>query len=198
MNEAVESFPLYWPDGHPRTPSNRRVWGQFTATLDQARRDLQHEVRLLGGQHLVISTNMPVRRDGELHASAREPSDPGVAIYFDWDGQPRAMACDRYDKVWKNVRALAHCIDSLRSLDRHGSSAILERAFRGFAALPAIASPASWSNLLGVPTDATPEEVDAAYRAKAKEMHPDKGGTDAQMADLNAAREAAKKASGDV
>src|SRR3954469_21465561 len=43
--------------------------------------------------------------------------------------------------------------------------------------------------LLGVRTDATPEEITAAYRKLAKEWHPDLGGADAgrTMALINAA-----------
>lgn len=33
-------------------------------------------------------------------------------------------------------------------------------------------------DILGVPRDATPDQIRDAYRRKAKETHPDKGGTD--------------------
>jgi len=44
--------------------------------------------------------------------------------------------------------------------------------------------------ILGVDVNATREEVDKAYREKAKVAHPDKGGTNIEMARLNAAYEA--------
>ena len=45
-------------------------------------------------------------------------------------------------------------------------------------------------SILGVDVDATREEVDKAYRKKANAMHPDKGGSNIEMAKINAAYEA--------
>jgi curved DNA-binding protein CbpA len=41
--------------------------------------------------------------------------------------------------------------------------------------------------VLGLPPTATPVEVAAAYRRLAKEWHPDRGGGDRRMAEINAA-----------
>jgi DnaJ domain len=41
--------------------------------------------------------------------------------------------------------------------------------------------------VLGLPPTATPEEVAATYRRLAKEWHPDRGGPDERMAEINAA-----------
>jgi DnaJ domain len=43
--------------------------------------------------------------------------------------------------------------------------------------------------VLGLSTDATPDEVAAAYRRLAKEWHPDHGGGDERMAEINSAYE---------
>lgn len=47
--------------------------------------------------------------------------------------------------------------------------------------------------ILGVSMDATEEQTRAAYRKKATEHHPDKGGTPEQMAKVNAAWEAIRR-----
>lgn len=44
--------------------------------------------------------------------------------------------------------------------------------------------------ILGVEMDSTREEVDKAYREKAKAAHPDVGGSNIEMAKINAAYEA--------
>ena len=44
--------------------------------------------------------------------------------------------------------------------------------------------------ILGVNMDSTREEVDRAYKVKAKEAHPDVGGSNIEMAKVNAAYEA--------
>ena len=46
-----------------------------------------------------------------------------------------------------------------------------------------------WWDFLGVPKDATKDEINRAYKQKAMVMHPDKGGSDKMMATLNKARE---------
>jgi curved DNA-binding protein CbpA len=42
---------------------------------------------------------------------------------------------------------------------------------------------------LGVPTNATPEDIKAGYRRAARKAHPDKGGSDEKMAKVNKAYE---------
>lgn len=48
-------------------------------------------------------------------------------------------------------------------------------------------------SILGVSMDATEREVRDAYRKKAAEFHPDKGGTNEEMAKINAAYEVVRK-----
>lgn len=47
--------------------------------------------------------------------------------------------------------------------------------------------------ILGVSSSATKKEVEKAYRQKAYRTHPDRGGTDEEMALVNAAYEAIKR-----
>jgi hypothetical protein len=63
---------------------------------------------------------------------------------------------------------------------------VVEQAFTGFVALPrrADARMKSWAFGRG----ATDEEIDAAYRSKAKTAHPDSSGLDVAMHELNEAR----------
>ncbi len=54
-----------------------------------------------------------------------------------------------------------------------------------------------WWQVLGVEETASPEAIDAAYRALAQRRHPDRpGGSHDLMADLNRARDAGLKARG--
>lgn len=50
--------------------------------------------------------------------------------------------------------------------------------------------------ILGVSIDASEEEVKKAYRRKAAKAHPDKGGSDLEMAKVNAAYEVLRRVKG--
>lgn len=100
------------------------------------------------------------------------------------------MAIDRYTRVADNLAAIAATLSAMRAIERHGGAQILERAFTGFTALPA---PKSWRDILQVGTKPTRAIIEANYRRLAKDRHPDNGGSNDAMAELNAARDAALK-----
>lgn len=192
----TQAYPLAWPEGWKRTPLHRQGRSRFKVTPDKARRNLLDQVRMLGALYPVISSNVPVRQDGHPYADAsrRIIHDPGVAIYFELDGKAMAMACDIYQTPHENMHSLGHAIEHLRGLDRHGGGTMIERAFAGFTALPSPDAPLTWHDILGVTPNASADQIEAAYREKAKRMHPDAGGSHEAMSELNAAREAALKA----
>ncbi len=179
----TEAYPLQWPSGRPRNASSARI--RFDTSQERAQRALVEEVRRMGGSNLVISTNIELRRDGLPYANRREPTDKGVAVYFDYKKRPMCFACDRWDRIGDNIYAIAKTIEALRGIERWGSGSMVEQAFTGFVALPAPKSP---YEIIGVPRGASVEEIEAAFRAKAKTLHSDTGGNDAAMAELNAAR----------
>ncbi len=190
--KTIESFPLYWPEGYKRTqrPQSSR-FGKLS--LYQARNDLKDEVRRLGGQNLVISTNMRTRADGDVYSNAREPDDAGVAVYFGLKGKPVCFACDRWRTVKENTWAIAKTIDAMRGIDRWGVSELLDRMFKGFLALPATIG-REWWEVLGLTAAATIEDIRTAYRRKSLESHPDRGGSTEAAAEVNTAYQRALEA----
>lgn len=158
-------------------------------TLARARDELFVELRAMGAKMPVLSTNVPLRRDGMLYSVRTEPDDPGVAVYFTWKGRQMAFSCDRWERVRDNVQAIRHTIAALRGIDRWGTGDMMEAAFTGFEALP----PPSWRGDLGLGPDATRADAEAAYRARARSAHPDAGGSDEAMARLNAAISCARE-----
>lgn len=185
----TEAFPLQWPNGRPR--ARRRERSRFSVTFAKARDELFRELSLMGARLPVLSTNVPLRRDGLPYANQPEPSDPGVAVYFQWKDRQVAFACDRWDRVRDNVQAVRHTIAALRGLDRWGTGDMVEAAFRGFEALPPPSS--GWRSILGLPASTSLDEVEARYRAMAKAAHPDAGGDAERMAALNGAIRAARQ-----
>ncbi|MFX4223501.1 MAG: hypothetical protein ACMVO3_22515 [Thalassobaculum sp.] len=191
------AFPLTWPTGRPRKHPGRRRRGKFSKhgaplSVAEALQRLQWELERYDARWPVISTNVELRRDGLPYSSRREPDDPGVAVYFHRDGKPYVLACDTFDRVPDNLAAVAAHIEATRAIERHGV-ATAEEMLRAFEALPAPDQARDWRDVLEMRDTAgiTVEMVRAAHRRLAQERHPDRGGSDEMMAELNAARDRA-------
>lgn len=192
----LEAYPLTWPDGQSRTPLSRRKQGRFEVTFGVSRDDLLAELERLGARNVIISTNIALRRDGLPRSDEREPDDSGVAVYFQRKAKPFVIACDTYGRVKHNLRAVGMTVAALRTIERHGSTQMMEQAFQGFAQLPAHAVEPSWWDVLGVHPDAALADIDAAHERLAQAHHPDVGGEHATMARINRARDIAREERG--
>lgn len=184
------AYPLAWPEGWPRTKSRRPA--AFKVSLEKAVEELEWEVERLGARYPVLSTNVPRRMDGSISLRGiPDNGDPGVAVYFERKGRQQVFACDKWQTVKDNIRAIHRTIEALRGIDRWGASEMMERAFSAFEALPPPHSP--WETL-GIPPGSGRDAIERAFRAKAMKAHPDQGGSTAAMAELNRAREDALRA----
>lgn len=172
----TRAYPLQWPAGYPRTAIPTR--SRFDISPGQALNRLMREIALLHAKHFVVSTNIPLRRDGMPYASHqdKEPADKGAAVYFmSQSGQQMCFACDKWDRVHDNIHAIAKTIDALRGIDRWGSGNMVNQAFSGFALLEAPQK--LWWHVLNVSNHASEAEITEAFRRLAKERHPDAGGS---------------------
>jgi hypothetical protein len=176
------NHPLSWPAGWKRTVAHYRSDGaKFgQVTLAEANQKLANEMRLLGAQGAVLSCN------------SSDWPDPGVALHFTRNRQPLVLACDQYSNQAANCRSIGISIASFRALERHGGTALVDRTFIGFAALPPPPDVAvrGWHEVLGLgpDQDVDVETIERAFRTCAHQAHPDKGGSNEAMAELNAAR----------
>lgn len=203
------AYPLEWPEGWPRTPEDKRRYSSpFTTTFDRARRQLYDQLRMLGAKNVVISSWLPLRQDGQPrsdHARYRI-DDPGVAVYFTLRGRQMVMARDGFASVHDNLRSIGLAIEGLRQMERHGGAHMMDRAFEGFAALPAPGAQERrpWREVLMIQADddqwvakSLPAgeliRAEMAYRHLAKKRHPDSGGSADAMAELNGAIAEARK-----
>lgn len=192
---TAEAFPLAWPHGWKRNRHAKR--SRFRCTFAKVRDELVAEIKRLGGSYIVLSTNIPLKRDGMPYANRAEPSDSGVAVYFFRRGKQMVFACDKWDRVQDNMRAIQHTIKALRGAERWGASDMMERAYAAFESLPppTRATADCWQ-ILGVCAGASPDEITRAYHQKAMRAHPDTGGSEGAMIQLNQARDDAIRYSG--
>lgn len=182
----TQAFPLQWPEGQPRRQATRTD-SAFRVAPTAAFEEMMDELARFGAKNVVVSSNIPIRRDGTPYRDGLQEllEDPGVAVYFAKGQRQVCLPCDSYRRPWENCRAISKAIESLRAMERHGAHQILDRAFHGFMALP---SPGvgqrHWWAVLGLPQTASRAQIQAAWREKVR--HAD----DAEKAALNVARDA--------
>lgn len=134
-----------WPG--TLTPDTARKGSPFRATYSQTLELLDHELRQLKAQRVVIELALSagqIRADGWPRADARTPTHPGVIVSFDSTYGPLRYLTDRYTSGWanmnrvawqQNLRAIALGLEALRKVDRYGISERGEQ-YTGWSALP--------------------------------------------------------------
>lgn len=185
------AYPLTWPHNIPR--SKPAAKSNFRTALSTALKNVKRSLQLFASDsgkqvdQIVISSNVTLGED--------KPADPGVAVWFTWDGMSVCIAVDRYPKVEDNVQAIHHIIDGRRTELRHGGLHIVRATFTGFQALPAPPGKRQWREVLGFGTGDSPlaRDIEQFFRVAAKKAHPDAGGSHEKMAELNRARDEALK-----
>lgn len=205
-------YPLTWPAGWRRMKSSLRTRARFgsiqrhyhnegtdsqptfrlrsAVTVAGAAGRIMNSLRMLDvpENEIIVSTNLQVRLDGLPRSGQGEPLDPGVAVYWKKRGASihKVMAIDRYDRVAGNLAAVAATLEAMRLIERHGGAEILDRAFTGFLALPA-PEIKDWRLVLGLRDGFTLEKARKRYHELVKERHPDCGGSDMALIELNTA-----------
>lgn len=208
----AQSYPLSWPFGWPRTPSGKQARAKFSQmvtktgyggstyrgadslSIHQSVKRLRSELDRLNAVAVVVSTNIKTRADGMPLSESKRVDDPGVAVYFKRKGVSVVFACDKWDRPADNLAAVAKHIEALRGMDRWGVGS-LDQAFAGYAALPAPSTKRPWREVMGFSAQETVHSlgVSARYATLAKQRHPDAGGSQDLMAELNQARDDARK-----
>lgn len=184
-----QAYPLAWPPGFPRTRERER--SKFKTTLASALANVRRSLELFGKDSrkpivsLVISSNYSLGDE--------RPDDPGVAVYFQWEGLHVCIPVDRYTTLADNLQAIHHIIEARRVELRHGSLQLIRATFTGFTALPPPNAAYSWRMILDLGREATLADAERQYRDKARKAHPDNGGSHGDMARLNQAISEARR-----
>jgi hypothetical protein len=184
---TATAYPLCWPPNVPRHKVREK--GAFKTTLAAALENVQGSLRRFGADSgkavsgIVLSSNVTL--------GASRPEDPGIAVWFGWDGLQVCIPVDRYTTPEANLQAIHHIIEARRVELRHGTLALVRATFEGFRSLPPPPGHEPWWVVLGCSQNSGKARIEEAYREKARTAHPDTGGSHERMSQLNAARDAA-------
>jgi len=181
---SPSAYPLQWPAGWPRTEPQRREHSKFKTTLTAAISNMTTEIKRMGGTAIILSSNCAL---GQTNAT-----DPGVVVYFQWQGTAMAVPCDRWNRVDANVQAIALTIEAMRGMERWGAKHMIRAMFSGFKQLTS-GSRRPWWDVMGILADSPTDLVHARYRELAKQRHPDTGGNGELFATLQNAYEDFKR-----
>src|SRR6185437_13782736 len=182
---TITAHPLSWPETMPRRKSSREP-GQFKTSLSTALNNVRHSLELFGKDSRIAVSNVVLSSNVSL--GHERPDDPGIAVWFSWDGAQMCIAVDRYSTPAANLQAIHHVLEARRVELRHGTLALVRATFQGFKALP---PPVHWSEVLGVSRAASLDAIKDAYVNLAMKHHPDRGGDATRMAEITAARDRA-------
>jgi len=171
---------LDWPQGFERTSAGERESAsKYSVNYQQTKTELKREMERLG----VEAWN--------LDDVTGTGGDPGVVVRWRKDGTDYAVACDAYTAKRDNIRTLYLWINETRM--RNQRPVETGQDDLAAAALPRSDEPVEGAApphvILEVPPDASNEEVQQAFREKAKETHSDTGGSNEQFKRVKTARD---------
>jgi hypothetical protein len=186
---SASPYPLSWPQGFPRWKGARER-GAFKTDFDRAVHNVKRSLALFAADSgRKIET--PILSSNVNPLAMESITDPGVAVWFRWDGVQVCIPVDRYQSPASNLQAIHHIIEARRVELRHGTLQLVHASFQGFKFLPAPKGE-HWRDVLGIAApNPTRDAIEAAYRDLARKRHPDAGGSAEAMAVLNNARAAA-------
>lgn len=156
-----------------------------TKSWDETMRDLDETFRKWG---VVEWYTLPRRPDLRKRWWTKE--ERLITVVFVRSGQEQRFSLGSQERPIDNLRALYLGIESMRMNEVRGIGEIVREMY---LQLPAPAKERDPYDVLQVNKDAPMALIDAAYRALAKERHPDSGGSVEAFKELQAAYEAVKQ-----
>jgi hypothetical protein len=182
---------LPWPMGFRRTSRENIQPSNFKPrTLGEAAREAAHQARLLGGKDIVISVGFTPQNYHLDEYKGFPVEDQSVVLRIRFGDELSAFPCDRWKHIPENLWAIQSFLKTTRYQINWGVGE-LEHSFAGFKALPERTDSVDCYGVLGVTPTASETEIQAAFRRHALVLHPDRGGSNAAMAELINARDQA-------
>jgi curved DNA-binding protein CbpA len=183
-----------WPAGFERTPAeDREPRRQFDTSLSEAFDHLEAELRRQNVDEYRYSFDAQQRNADQRPYSRANPDDPSFVLRWRKDGNQFAIACDSHSRLRDNVHEVGKYINEKGRMSRRPVTT--GRSEFANARLPsgdeeAVAASPPPHEVLDVAPDAPDNVVEAAFRQKTKEFHPDHGGSTEAFQRLQRAKEA--------
>lgn len=133
-------------------------------------------------------TNYP--KGARLEGYHQSEEDRTVRLTYQKNGKPINLTMGKQARAVDNLRVLYLSVEAMRMNEKRGISDVIESAYLQLAAPVQERSP--WE-VLGIFEGSPLEVAEAVYRAKAKQIHPDAGGSEQKMKELNKAIEDIRK-----
>lgn len=163
-----------------KAPYRIRTDKSWSATNQELRRCFDQ----WGVHEWAVEANVPRQRSASWNLTKLEAA---VTVVFTKDGRQIVLSLDTQSRPVDNLRALYLCLEDMRMLDARGLAQTAQSAYMQLAAPKAERDP---YEVLGLRPGATAEEINGIWRIKSRSAHPDAGGSNEAMAELNAARDA--------
>lgn len=108
--------------------------------------------------------------------------DRRVSVRFEVHGKTVNLSMDKQNRAVDNFRVLYIAIEDMRMQERRGISDIMESAYLQLSAPFIEKDP---YDVLGLPRGTAKSVCEAQFRELAKQAHPDQGGNQERMKELN-------------
>ena len=123
----TQAYPLQCSDFIPRSTWREPV--KFKTALAPVLGTVRDGLRLFGSDGAKPVSEIVL---SSIVSPGRERSaDPGIAVWFRWDGEPRCIPVDRDQTRAANLQAIHHIIEVRRVARRHGTLALVRALMRG-------------------------------------------------------------------
>lgn len=155
-------------------------------TWHQTMQELEEQMRMWGVTEW--ETNYP--RGARSEAWNQKEGDRTVQLTYTKRGKTVTLVMGKQNRAVDNLRVLYLAVEAMRLNERRGISDVIESAYLQLAAPTQAADP---YELLEIRPDTSLEVAEAAYKAKVRNIHPDRGGSTEQMKALNRAIEEIRK-----
>lgn len=166
----------------------------YKVTTDKTWRETEQQLAKTFYEYGVVDwgaeANVPLAR---VHSRNLYGSELGVTVRFMKGDREVVLQSSSQDTPVKNLKLIQLCIDDMRMIERRGLEELMRSAYLQLEAPATTRDP---YEVLQVRPGAAREVVEATHRALAKSAHPDTGGSNEAMTELNEALEEIKRREG--